>query len=110
LALITLPAIHVQRTSIGAWCCALTGSSERSRVISKLQAHGGRHLVIVQYREGHNVNEEWVYNDADIDRAQVVFARDLGPSENASLIEYFKDRAVWLLQPDDNPPILKPYE
>jgi len=45
---------------------------------------------------------EWVYNRADIDNAKIVWARDMGPTDNAELIRYFKDRSVWLLQPDES--------
>jgi len=45
---------------------------------------------------------EWVYNQADIDNAKIVWARDMGPTDNVELIRYFKDRSVWLLQPDDS--------
>jgi hypothetical protein len=109
LAIITLPAIPVQDPSFRAWCCVQTGPSERSRLLASLNAQGGRHLVIVQYGPAHDVDTEWVYNEADIDNAQVVFARDMGAAENAALIQYFKDRKVWLLEADDKPPTLKPY-
>jgi hypothetical protein len=109
LAVMTRPAIHQQGIGIPAWCCAETGPSERSRLVESLTAQGGQHLIFVQYGPSHDVNREWVYNEADIDNAGIVFARDMGP-ENAPLIEYFKDRKVWLLEADEHPPQLKPYK
>ena len=109
LAFITLPASPVQDPSFRAWCCVQTGPSERSRLLAKLNAQGGHHLVIVRYGPAHDVDTEWVYNEADIDNAQVVFARDMGASENAPLVQYFKDRKIWVLEADDSPPTLKPY-
>ncbi|HXY03309.1 MAG TPA: hypothetical protein VEI49_06990, partial [Terriglobales bacterium] len=44
--------------------------------------------------------------DADIDGANVVWARDMGDSGNEELLRYFKNRRVWLLQPDQSPPKL----
>jgi hypothetical protein len=109
LALINLPRVPVQGRSFEAWCCAQTGPSDRSRLLVSLDAQGGRHLVIVRYDAGHDVHTEWVYNEADIDNAQVVFARDMGATENAALIEYFNDRKVWLLEADHVPLGLKSY-
>ena len=34
------------------------------------------------------MHEKWVYNRADIDRAEIVWARDMG-SRNRELLEYF---------------------
>ena len=65
--------------------------------------------MLVQYSSDHDPIMEWVYNDSDIDRSKVVWARDMGPSRNDELIQYFKGRHVWLLQPDVNPPRLTPY-
>ena len=52
---------------------------------------------------------EWVYNTADIDSQKVIWAQDMGPAKNQELIDYYKDRRVWLLYADDQPPKLVPY-
>jgi len=82
---------------------------ERARIISRLQATPGQHLVLVRYGPGHMIASEWVYNGADIEHAPIIWARDLGPSDNRELLEHFHDRHVWLLQPDASPPLLQPY-
>ena len=65
--------------------------------------------MIVRYSPQHDFDKEWVYNDADIDGAQVVWARDMGARRNQDLISYFKDRRVWLVEPDVRPPRLSKY-
>jgi hypothetical protein len=52
---------------------------------------------------------EWVYNEADIDAAGIVWAREMDAANNRDLISYFKGRRVWLLDADDAPPRLSPY-
>ena len=85
---------------------------ERRIVVARqIAALAGKQLVFVRYYPNHPSVEEWVWNDADIDRARVVWARDLGPDENEKLRRYYPDRAAWLLQPDFRPlPKLTPYE
>ena len=84
-------------------------SLNRANVLQWLEEGGDRHLVIVRYRPRHNLNTEWVYNAADIDGAKVVWAREMDPAQNRRLLEYFKDRRVWLLEADAEPPALTPY-
>jgi hypothetical protein len=85
------------------------GLDIRPRLIADLEQQGGRHLVVVRYTPEHGVHDEWVYNDADIDGSPVVWARDMGEEKNRELLDYFKDRRVWLLEPDIDP-ALKPYQ
>jgi hypothetical protein len=101
-------AEQIQKKSSG-W------GSERARILAQLKEDGRRHLVMVRYgtldvpyERGYR---EWVYNDADIDAAEVVWAREMDTAQNRKLIEYFKGRDVWLVEVDqyDSPPKLMPY-
>ncbi|MBV8817557.1 MAG: hypothetical protein JO022_04315, partial [Acidobacteriaceae bacterium] len=86
-----------------------SGSQSRIAVNRQLAGMAGRKLVFVRYSDHHVFQNEWVYNEADIDSASVVWARDLGPEENEKLRGYYHDRTVWLLEPDEQPPSLSPY-
>jgi hypothetical protein len=74
-----------------------------------LAALPGRQLVLVRYQTGHDPQEEWVYNHADIDRSRVVWAREMSPAEDAPFLDYYRDRHVWLAEPDAAPLRLTPY-
>jgi hypothetical protein len=78
--------------------------TQRARILDGLNREEGRHLVIVRYTPEHSPHNEWVYNEADIDNARVVWARDMGADRNLELINYFKDRRVWLLEADATRP------
>jgi hypothetical protein len=81
----------------------------RSEIIQCLKRHEPKDLIIVRYDTDHNVHREWVYNRADIDHAEVVWARELSPTQDKDLLAYFSDRQVWLLLADQYPPLLLPY-
>jgi hypothetical protein len=86
------------------------GNLERFEVKRELSQIPGEHLVLVTYGPRHNFDREWVWNDADIDRSKVVWARDMGNDPNQELLNYFKDRRVWRVNADASPPRLEPYE
>jgi hypothetical protein len=81
----------------------------RAEINHQLAQVSGKQLVFVRYWPQHMFQQEWIYNAADIDGAQIVWARDLGPAENETLRSYYPGRTVWLLEPDARPPKLVPY-
>ena len=81
----------------------------RAAMNRNLAALPGRQLVLVRYAPGHNAQEEWVFNAADIDGSQVVWARAMGPDRDRELLDYYRDRTAWLLEPDRIPASLTPY-
>jgi hypothetical protein len=85
------------------------GNLDLGRVVERLDAIPGAHLVIVRYGPKHNVDRDWVYNAPDIDRARIVCARDMGKEQNQELLRYFHGRHAWLMSGDDSPPELEPY-
>jgi hypothetical protein len=92
------------------WCALTPSNPERAATLARLQELPGRQLAIVHYAPNHEICfHEWVYNEADIDRANVVWARDMGPAENKELIDYFHDRHVWVVEADETPPKVVPY-
>ena len=83
--------------------------TKRANLEAELQRLPGKQLAIVRYAPGHNVLDEWVYNAAEIDNSKVIWAREMDTVNNAELIHYYKDRNVWLVQPDIAPVIASPY-
>jgi hypothetical protein len=53
-------------------------------------------------------HEEWVYNPANIDAAPVIWALDLGPTENEKLRRYYAGRSFWRFKPAESMS-LRPY-
>ena len=70
----------------------------RSDALRQLKAAGGKHLVLIRYKPDHAFHFGWVYNDADIDASQVVWARELDPNSNHALMKYYPGRTVWLFE------------
>jgi hypothetical protein len=84
-------------------------NSRRDEVIALLDPIE-KHVILVRYADRRSPHEEWVYNGANIDSQDAIWAHDLGAAENARLLEYYKGRKIWLFQPDIyNPLRLDPY-
>jgi len=82
----------------------------RKPVEEQLAALPGQHLVLVRYSKDHNSGEEYVYNDADIDRAKIVWAREIPGMDLGPLLHYFSNRDVWLFEPDSDDSSVAPYK
>ena len=109
MILIRVTAVAAQAPIEPAWP---RGNLDRVRLVRELSQMPGRHLVIVRYGTNpaveHDPDREFVQNAADIDNAKVVWARDMGAS-NQQLINYFRERQVWLLNGDEPRPELSAY-
>jgi hypothetical protein len=81
----------------------------RAEIAQQLQATPEKHLVIVRYSPGHNVLNEWVYNAADLDNAKVVWAREIPGRDIKPLLDYYRDRKIWVLDADADHPQVAPY-
>jgi len=84
---------------------------QRTRLLTQLTQDQGKHLVMVSYGAKHSPHNEWVYNEADIDGAKVVWARQMDLGQNCKLLTYFRERHIWTLEidEDDSEPVFKPY-
>jgi hypothetical protein len=107
--------LHLQVSTwpSGGWVAEWYGlgplGTARANVEATLERMPGKQLAIVRYSPAHYPVDEWVYNAPDIDTSKVVWAREMDTAENRELIQYYKGRKVWLVQPDAAPAELSPY-
>jgi len=91
----------------GLWSCFWYGPGhfgvERAQIESRLEHLPGPQLAIVRYSPTHFVLDEWVGNAADIDGSKVIWAQEMDAANNLDLIDHYKDRKVWLVEPDSQP-------
>jgi hypothetical protein len=78
-------------------------AESRSKIEEQLQRTGGQHLVFVRTGPKHPFEVEWIYNRADIDRAQIIWAREIDPESDARLAANMSGRSVWLADVDARP-------
>jgi hypothetical protein len=86
-----VPYVRTPLRAIEAW------ARSRQEVIDNLGRAGGKHVVFVRYAPTHEVDFELVYNAADIDGSDVVWARELGRADNEAVLRYYADRKAWLM-------------
>ena len=83
-----------------------TGRAEIERRLEQLP---GCQLAIVRYAPNHYPGYDWVYNGADLGKSKVIWAREMDNANNRELLQYYKDRHAWLIQPDTQSPTVSPY-
>jgi hypothetical protein len=102
---IVLPYAGVPATPVilQTWGSMLPAFNTRYEMQERLVQQGGKYLVLVRYTNHNrepNIHNEWVYNADDIDGSQVVWAREPDEAGKRELLEYFRGRKVWLVDPD----------
>lgn len=112
LVRVLVPILHIPVAAPiwKVWGSPESLPSEREVIQSQLAKYDGGQLVLVRYAPDSDVQQpEWVFNNANIDSEKIVWAREMGSSQDEELIKYFNDRHVWLLEPNQMPPKLAPY-
>ncbi|MDF1551824.1 MAG: hypothetical protein P1P84_02120 [Deferrisomatales bacterium] len=86
-------------------------SEYRAETIERLEAAGGKHLIVVRPPPEHRGrNDEWVYNGADFEAQTVLWAREMDPASNARLLARFPDRKAWSLKANTRRVRFTPWE
>lgn len=107
--------LHLQlaKWPSGNWASTWHGPGrlgvERKQIEDKLNQLPNGQLILVRYAPDHNSLDEWVYNAPDIDHSKIIWAHEMSPDDNQELFHYYKNRTVWLVQPDDKTVSLAPY-
>ena len=83
-------------------------ASHRAELTQQLMESPGQDLVVVRYAVPST--EQWVYNTANIDSSEIVWAREISDQAREELIEYFSDRKIWLLDTTVEPSKLEPFD
>ena len=94
---------YTQKLNFQSWCCRVEGNQNKARIAAVLETIPGDHLVFVHAKTDEYNLLQWIYNDADIDRSRIVWARDLGTDRNAELTRYYPARRVWMVDPNVEP-------
>ncbi len=99
-----------QEVNYQSWCCVKPGNPNKTRILGMLERAGGKHVVLVKPKIDPSNVFQWIYNDADIDASDVVWARDMGIERNRDVLEYFHDRKIWIVDPNVEPVTMAAYE
>jgi hypothetical protein len=107
--------LHIQIVEFpaGSWDFFWYGPShwgtQRAQAQATLAAMPGRQLAIVRYSASHYPMDEWVYNGADLDSAQLLWVRSMGPDRDREILAAYPNRTPWLIQPDNPASLISPY-
>jgi hypothetical protein len=85
---------------------------QREQVMREIRAAGGRHLILVRYAKNFSTEpgyRDWVRNLADLDTAEIVWAREMGNESDGKLVKYYEDRHRWRLDVAPAGVQLRPY-
>lgn len=107
---IAIPVLHLPISNPATpwtWCSPWFQMTPRAEVEKKLESLPGQHVVLVHYRA--EPKDTWVANLANIDDSKIVWANDMGASDNQELLRYFAGRHIWVIFPDEDPIQLLPY-
>jgi hypothetical protein len=98
----------------GNWVLSWLGpehfGAERAQIEAYLEHQPGKQLAIVRYAGKREPLNQWVYNSAEIEGSKVIWAGEVDPASDRELLNYYRDRKVWLVEPDTTPARISRYQ
>ena len=98
----------------GNWVLMWSGpehfGTERALIETNLERLPGKQLAIVRYSRRRQPLDQWVYNSADLEDSKVIWAGEVDSAGNRELVNYYRDRTVWLVEPDTTPARISRYQ
>jgi hypothetical protein len=90
-------AMHRTTDQVQAQHAQIAQKESIERELQKKQP--GQHVIFVSYAGLPSPHDEWIYNPSNIDAAPVIWALDLGQTENEKLRHYYAERSFWRFKP-----------
>jgi len=103
------PAANNREVAQAAQRAGIRSAILRERIKADLDQLPGKQLLIVHHPYRDVPTTDWIYNDADLDTAHILWARDMGYLKNRELVNYYPDRQVWYVDKGDPVARLVPY-
>jgi hypothetical protein len=86
-------------------------AGNRAALENFLKQQPGKHILFLETADAFPADARfYVYNRADIENAEIIWAHKLSAEENAALINHYKNRSVWLLKNVNQNAVLVKYE
>jgi hypothetical protein len=73
------------------------GRGIRAPLRAFLERQPGKHLVLVKYGPSHNIHREWVWNEPDVEMANVIWVRWTTGESTKRALGIYSNREVWEL-------------
>jgi hypothetical protein len=94
----------------GGFAAPFPGSFADANDESLRDFHRAKSRYVSAAQIGATVSWRNNFPDADIDHAKTVWAREIPGMDLSPLLKYFKNRDVWIYEPDLDDASVAPYE
>jgi len=99
------------RHARAVWFCEFIDQDPRGDIIKFLRAKPGKHLVFVEWsRVAGSRFDGWLYNEPDLDAADLVWARSINLQSDRELSLNYPGRQTWKVKGKKFPAVIHPYK
>ena len=110
LCLATVVATLTRNSGTSALYTNFTYGKARQLISHDIAGRPERYVILVTYEPGHISGDDIVHNGADLKSEKILWARSMGPAEDAELCGTYPDRVLWKISTDDVGASVKPLD